>query len=1086
MKNISKQKYILFLIAISFILYTSVSFFSAGATTISNGMNAAYVIGAGSPTQNFSVGTSGLTSSILEAPMAVLYDQADQRIFVAERLNNRVLVFNTNIHGVPIDYVADHVLGQEDFTSQVPETDQDSLSGPESLAYDSENKILYVGDGPAWWRIMAFDVRPAGSVSRDFCNNLTNTTGIANGMNASCVIGQASFVAEAVSTSVSGIRNARGMDYDEENERLFVRDMFRVLIYDMSMGTTNGMNASFVLGQEDFTSEVSTTTRDGLRNEIENTGGVVYDRGHNFLYVTDGENSRILVFNVTPGTITNGEDALYVLGQSNFTSNVDVGLTAKSFWRVAPGGYSPIYFSEGSYDHVKDRLFVSNAAGIISVFDMRYGISDYMPASWVIGQSDFTTAVTGTSQNTFFGVGGSYFSPENELLYTADILNNRVLIFDLTPNSGGGPNPTYYVDPPQCHLQVADTIIEGSPLTLNWSVTWPGQFSSPYYYKLNGEIYSSEVQGVSLMPGDPLYPNPTQTFTLDAINLYGATTCEKEVEVVPPPPAETLSCTAQFNPSTIYLGEQSTLSWVTSGGVPPYDEIGETSPLTIQGEELGEFTHVVESSDSVGNTADCSADLNVVLPPEPTPLACSLFAAPSTLQSGQSTSLTWDIQGGSSPYLSYFNHQGYPIGEPYSYTPTSLPQTVGITIVDNNQNQATCSVSMSKILETPYFPPQAPNQPNTPTQIPSSPNPVQIPTDSPLIDNSWDTSSGVDLGQPQGGESEQSENSNGITFITTDLANFLSQTETKIGIAIALVIGLLSAISGAFAGALSASEIVLLPARLWNIFLTALGLRKKERPWGTVYDARTKQPLDPVYVILTNIQTGKEKTVITDMDGRYSFLIDEPGTYRITAKKSDYSFPSHALIGQSNDHLYKDLYFGAPFEVQKEGEVILKNIPLDPITINWNEQDKLNNNRLKFYKKSDYALTKLADLLFYAGFIFAIIALVISPEIYNIVIFILYILFAIIKKTGYGGRPTGEVVSAENNPIPYAILKLISPTLNQEIKHTVADKYGRYHMLANNGEYTLKVEEIKGEMVKNEMTKSTNITKGYLKERIRI
>ena len=798
-------------------------------------------------------------------------------------------------------------------------------------------------------------------------------------------------------------------------------------------------------------------------------------------------------------------------GNSNYCASAAAraNMISSDLWTITDGGEECVSLSYDTTtftEHSNNNGAISTTANLTlsgDTFTISGGVmtlsTHYTVANVPAGLTVVVTGTSGTTATvTLTGTASAHENVNDISNMTLTFLNaaftggtasdvsgysNTSLIVNFNDATGGG---IQYIPPPVCTLTAPQSINLGSILNLAWSAVGSGQ----YYYQLSDDkntisdyeqTYSQSILGVAI-------PSLSQTtrFFLSAINMWGASTCEKEVEVLPLPPVEPLSCTAQFNPSTIYLGEQSTLSWVTSGGVPPYDQTGETSPLTIQGEELGEFTHVVESSDSAGNTADCSADLNVVLPPEPTPLACSLFANPSTLQSGQSTSLTWDIQGGSSPYLSYFNHQGYPIGEPYSYTPTSLPQTVGITIVDNNQNQATCSVSMSKIVETPYFPPQAPNQPNTPTQIPSSPNPVQIPTDSPLIDTSWDTSSGVDLGQTQGGESEQPENSNGVTFITTDLANFLSQTETKIGIAIALVIGLLSAISGAFAGALSASEIVLLPARLWNIFLTALGLRKKERPWGTVYDARTKQPLDPVYVILTNIQTGKEKTVITDMDGRYSFLIDEPGTYRITAKKSDYSFPSHALIGQSNDHLYKDLYFGAPFEVQKEGEVVLKNIPLDPIAVNWNEQDKLDNNRLKFYKKSDYALTKLADILFYAGFVLATFALFFFPVAYNIATFSLYVLFAIIKKTGLGGRPTGEVVSAENNPIPYAILKLISPTLNQEMKHAVADKYGRYHMLANNGEYTLKVEEIKGEMVKNEMTKSTKITKGYLKERIRM
>jgi hypothetical protein len=54
------------------------------------------------------------------------------------------------------------------------------------------------------------------------------------------------------------------------------------------------------------------------------------------------------------------------------------------------------------------------------------------------------------------------------------------------------------------------------------------------------------------------------------------------------------------------------------------------------------------------------------------------------------------------------------------------------------------------------------------------------------------------------------------------------------------------------------------------------GLKKKAPPWGVVYDSVTKRPLDPAYVVLKNLQGKQIASAITDLDGRYGFLV-EPG-----------------------------------------------------------------------------------------------------------------------------------------------------------------------------------------------------------------
>ncbi|MFT5359614.1 MAG: hypothetical protein ACI88L_000072 [Candidatus Paceibacteria bacterium] len=692
----------------------------------------------------------------------------------------------------------------------------------------------------------------------------------------------------------------------------------------------------------------------------------------------------------------------------------------------------PFISGDGSY-----ITFSSDATNLVS------GDTNANYDIFLYSTLDGTTQRISVDSNGEESDGNSYrasVSDDGKSLFYGSYATNLVLDdsngsldvfrYEFVPNLNEGGSSFVY--PPQCEFVLPSAIEEGETLYLKWQVTWPGQSTSPFYYKLNGEIYSSNTSGLTILPGESLYPDSTQYFTLAAINRYGATICEENVTLEEPTP-------------------------------DPEDDSDEKE----------------EDPEPTPNPEDDSDEKEEeILPLEP--LLCNVTGIPSVITAGQQTNLTWKIQGGTSPYLTYLNGEGFPISQPYTVNP--IENTVySITAVDVNDTRKACFVGLTVYPQTPptIQEPLIIKPPVTPLTAPT------ITTDSPISTPNTDVPVEPQVSTEILTETKPPQES--ITFRTIDLANFLDKPTTTIATTIALAVGLITAVTGAFAGALGASEIVLLPTRLGNILLTALGLRKKQRAWGTVYDSKTKQPLDPVYVTLTNTQTGIEHTAITDMDGRYSFLVDQPGEYTLTANKADYTFPSSKLLNQTSDHLYQNLYTGGIITISQQGQVITNNIPLDATNVNWNEKDKLTNNRLKFYKKRDYLLTKTADTLFYLGFLVALAALLFFPQPYNIATFALYILFAILKKTGYGGRRTGSVTDSKNNPIPFAILRLISPTLNQEMKHTVADKYGRYHMLANNGVYDLKVEERDGDQIVKEMTHSgTQVVNGVLKKKIKM
>ena len=108
------------------------------------------------------------------------------------------------------------------------------------------------------------------------------------------------------------------------------------------------MAASYVLGQPDFSSDscgsISATS-------MCFPNGLTYDAADNELFVSDSDNSRILVFNLS-GTISNDMPASNVLGQPDFVTggcNIS-GVTSSGL--CVPGNID--------YDVANSELFVSD------------------------------------------------------------------------------------------------------------------------------------------------------------------------------------------------------------------------------------------------------------------------------------------------------------------------------------------------------------------------------------------------------------------------------------------------------------------------------------------------------------------------------------------------------------------------------------------------------------------------------------------------------------------------------------------------------------------------------------------------------
>lgn len=257
-------------------------------------------------------------------------------------------------------------------------------------------------------------------------------------------------------------------------------------------------------------------------------------------------------------------------------------------------------------------------------------------------------------------------------------------------------------------------------------------------------------------------------------------------------------------------------------------------------------------------------------------------------------------------------------------------------------------------------------------------------------------------------------------------------------------------------------DFIFAPLRIWALIQSRVSFRSRGKPWGTVYDAITKQPLDPVYVTLEDENKRVKKTVITDLDGRYGFLA-EPGRYKIKVEKANYSFPSKIMEKKRSDSLYADIYFGDFFEIKSENEVISKNIPMDSERFDWNEFAKQRLGVMNFYSYANEIKVVLSRGFFYLGFIASLILVMVLPVWYNYLIFLLYLIVLILRFV-FKKRKYGSITYLTNNkPLSYAILNVYSLKHSQEILKTSCDKFGRFFVLIPNGDYYVTVDEKIGE-----------------------
>jgi len=293
------------------------------------------------------------------------------------------------------------------------------------------------------------------------------------------------------------------------------------------------------------------------------------------------------------------------------------------------------------------------------------------------------------------------------------------------------------------------------------------------------------------------------------------------------------------------------------------------------------------------------------------------------------------------------------------------------------------------------------------------------------------------------------ENPKVKTVVENPVVDTTVKTTVGVGVGTAVTTGIISLMP--FASRIF--DFILLPQRILQLLGIAF-FRKKAKPWGVVYDSFTKQPLDPVYVVLKDKEGKEVDSKITDLNGRFGFLVP-PGEYYLEINKTHYKFPSEKVKG-IRDELYENLYHGELIEVT-DPTLISINVPMDPLDFDWNEVAK--RKIIKFNYRWELVKRWAPATIFYLGFLLTLIFFVLKSSFFNFAMFLIYILLFILRKIGFKEKHWGLVLDKKKKkPWPFSILTIFYEKSLNPIKQTACDVIGRYYALVEPGRYDVAVE----------------------------
>ncbi len=1039
-------------------------------------------------------------------PTSVAYDTVHNRTFVLDGNNKRVMVYETGALSINTYPTATDVLGQNDFYTNNGIDGRYNFLNPVSIAYDDVRERLFVADFPPIGaisiapRVLVFDVRYGPNLSAieacDFGTSGITTQGLRSGAPASCVIGQPDYTTLAGTVSSNSITGVSTIVYDKKNDRLFVSDTGakRILIFNTAPSVTSllaggdGENASNVLCIPNFTDNYNTYSSfpSYCQSSFES---ISYDPARELLYF----------FSPDPNVST----TLYFLR----SFNVDPSLNASMNGIAAVSRFSlsePVTTRHHlAYSDISKSLFISSEdTHRIYYYDLTT-LSNSLTASAVLG-ANLNSAVStlsdaSPSERNLNHPLGITLSPSGSRLLVADSGWNRVIEYNFislnTSSLSSGATCSYYKDS------------NGNPVTLSSSGS---QGSVPYFMSNNPRwlLVTAGTSGTGILSGKPSSGaensspyqivitaqdqgswgtfHSSKSYTLNISKGCSSTTTGTVVVTnpPPPPPSPTIKITAPEDavcPAKTYaVGDKYREKIKVENAIGPVTFIFDRTnpvPSDLQLVRDGQDEYISGTLNDVGDYYDITV----------------IATDRNGTQSIDSFNLSIFAKGDSCTFIPpsdlVFNNPNLCLDK-NSHLATQLTTTPsGASFALNGGDSLPSGLTLSNGFLSGSISPGDYNDftivaTKDSNQVSRKFNSIDYCSDIPLEDLVDKDILDNDIVEDADGDNSyifglDQKNSCPIAGLLRNNSFLHTLTIKMCSISPSALI--LTSIIGFLFGLLPLLYTLPFSVGHFGTLLFTL-LAKKVRPWGVVYDAVTKQPLDPAHVELVNKEGEVVASAITDIDGRYGFLVPA-GSYMIRPKKSNYVFPSVILGHVTRDEIYSDLYFGNYFELKKD-EIITKNIPMDPSKFDWNEYEKEQQKLQHYFSRKTVLYIRIANSLFAFGFLSSFVAFIARPILYNAIIFLLYIVLLVVRESLVSFSKLGLVVDKKSGKaVPFAIIRVYSAKLGNEVIHKIATSRGQFYLLIPNGLYVVSIEKknVDGTYTKIFTSEIIEVKKGIIK-----
>lgn len=231
-----------------------------------------------------------------------------------------------------------------------------------------------------------------------------------------------------------------------------------------------------------------------------------------------------------------------------------------------------------------------------------------------------------------------------------------------------------------------------------------------------------------------------------------------------------------------------------------------------------------------------------------------------------------------------------------------------------------------------------------------------------------------------------------------------------------------------------------------NNLLVVLGLKKKGKDFGYVYNSITKAPIPLAIIRFYDSLGNLITTSVTNTYGVFETDVKN-GVVKLTVDKNGFTYPSTIVI-TNTDNQISNVYHGDYINLDN-GVISNISIPLDPV-------DSLSQaNKLKSVSKILFGI--LSRLLFIAGFIYSMRVYLLENSNYNLIVVLIYAIILLLFFISWIKSKSVGKVTLNGKVLKGIKVGIVLKKIDKIVDIRYTDEKGNYKFVVTPGEYEIRI-----------------------------